>query len=50
MSTNNKKKKKENEFHYSWFDVIVELVVSGFIEVVFLLPRLLFRAIKAIMN
>jgi hypothetical protein len=50
MSTNKKTKKKESEFHTSWLDVMIEFVVSGFMEVVFLLPRFLFRAVKAIID
>jgi hypothetical protein len=48
MSTNNKKRK--GKAHYSWLDVMIESVVSGFMEVVFLFPRLLFRTIKAIID
>jgi hypothetical protein len=50
MNANKKTKKKENESHYSWFDVVMELVVDGLMEVVFLLLRLLFRAVKMMMD
>ncbi|WP_160299070.1 hypothetical protein [Bacillus alveayuensis] len=50
MGKNKKTKKKESEYHFSWFDAIIEIIANGLMEVIFLLPRLLFKAVKAIMD